>query len=51
MDGTGSLSSRRTSDHSILSIDTCNNLKMLYEKKGHGMSQNRAKYIEALIAF
>ncbi|CAM6000522.1 unnamed protein product [Sphagnum balticum] len=47
----GSFSSRRISDHSVLSIDTCNNLKMLYEKNSHGMSRGRAKYVEALIAF
>lgn len=51
MDGTGSVSSRRTSDHSVLNIDTCSNLKMLYQKNSHRMSPSRAEYVEALLAF
>jgi hypothetical protein len=50
-DNTTSLSTRRTSHHSVLSVDTCNNLKLLYERKAKGISEKKAAYIEALIAF
>lgn len=48
---TGFGSRRPSGDHSTLSIDTCNNLKKLYEKKVRDKTEKKAKYIEALINF